>query len=378
MSEETSTIDEKKGKKDFQIDAKGFILSLIKLIIGIAIFFTFAAINLYLSKLAESNVLPTSMDCFPYTNNKITITELQQGSNIFYHGNNSMKIQFDPSKINDGKEKYVLLDILRNNKTPDTNFLTNYLISILEHLFQFNYSAYNTYFNSLNSLPEIVIIFISQFCTTFYSLILGFVNIFYFVFIWFYCMNEFFKSNTLVGIFFVILFSILLFFVIGLSPLLMSTIMFSCILSMCSYKAAYLFKNDNNASQKKSITALNVIKDLFVQYKTTITSIFALFFILNTFTYLGNIPGLVIAIVTLIAYLGYFSIPFFKPINVDNKLTPNILVEQATKTCSPNAIIKDNSIINSVMNFLSLFASPKKGGAPVLNKDFLLKLQKTL
>lgn len=421
-SEDTSTIDEKKNKKTFQTDIKGFIISFIKLIIGILFFFTFAAINLYLSKLAESNILPTDINCYPYTNNKIKIEELSEGSNIFYHGNKSMKIKFDPSKINNfdplsnanknKNEKYVLLDLLRNNKSPKQHFLTNYLISILEHLFQFNYSAFNIYFNSLNSLPEILLLFISNFLTIFYCLILAIINIFYFLFIWFYCMDEFFKKPSTndssssftqksqsfvknisllenpfeysIAICFVILFTIILFFAISISPLLNFTIMFSCILSMCSYRAYYL-ESTSIGKKQKEIGILDVIKDTFGYYKTTVTTIFSLFFISNTFTYLGNTIGLVIAIVTIISYLGYFSVSFFKPIEeINNNLSKvNYDFQQASKTCILNneTTQKINSltsyIIDTLSSFSSFFKTPntssKKGGGyiPELNKNFL-------
>lgn len=425
MSEETSTIDEKKNKKEFQIDIKGFGISTIKLIIGIAIFFIASGINLYLSKLAEANLLPTNINCYPYTNNKIEITDLKEGSNIFYHNaDKSMKIHFDPTNINNSKEKYVLLDLLRKNKNQ--HFLTNYIISIFEHLFQFNYSAFNIYYNSLNTLPESLLILLSPFTSTFYSLILSFINFFYFIFIWFYCMGEFFKdlsaekskippptmlgspvsyfTNNFIGFLFVILFTIILFFVIGISPLLISTVIFSCILSMCSYRSSYLFPSTPTPEPSSSTPTIEmtsmkggqeqngknsiwtVIKDLFLHYKTIIAPIFAIFFISNTFTYLGNTVGLVISIVTIISYLGFISIPFFNPVNLNNnKFTKNVEIKQADKNCIYNNNISESStsIMGKILDYFKTPSSKMKGGSsnsnniPVLNKEFLLKLKRS-
>ena len=83
-TEDTSTIDEKKTEDtDVTPDFKGFITNYISSIvftIGIAIFLI-GGLGLYTTKVAQSNILPTEHNCYPYENDKPTIDPID--CNIF-------------------------------------------------------------------------------------------------------------------------------------------------------------------------------------------------------------------------------------------------------------------------------------------------------
>ena len=356
-SSDTSAIDEKKegsnssNKGNFISNIGSFLLSVIVLFIIITVYYTGSGLLLYVCKLAQSNILPTDIHCSPYTDTPPNIQPIK--TNIFSTGGEtplSMKLSFPYNEYN---SKNYILDMFREYKNePNSNFLVNYLISMIEAVIQFNYSAFNKTLDVLNGLPEIILVIFGPLIVSFISTFIFIADHIYFIYLWFANMGWFFKTNTndtrtgkpnwedvsfvspfnygcAVGL--VILFLILFFFsfpfISILAGLSMSWCMFSCI----SYKAEM---------GGKIISALPIIKDTFKYYKSVIMSILSVLVVLSAFSRLGPIPGVVSIITLALIYFGIISIDLFNPSSKDN-LSPIVSDNQAKKTCVFKEPIKE-------------------------------------
>jgi hypothetical protein len=346
----TSTIDEKKGiysssAKDAS-KVMSFVTSVAMVIAIILLYFSGGALMLFLCKLAQSNILPTELNCAPYTDSQPVIRPSPIQTNIFTTYTDpemSMKLQI-PYDIN---SKYQIIDMFKKYKeSPSSSFLANYFISIIDSLFQFNYASINSTMNSMNSIfPEGVIICLGPIISVFMYALKIFLNVIYFVYLWFSNMTWFLKTNkndsgdgnpqwenvsiitpfnwfTGVGFAFLFSFLLMMWFPILLSLPLM--IYHYVLFSTMFYKAIL---------NGKQIMSFAIIIETFKYYKLTMVSIISLCIILLAFSKLGSIAG-VCSIVTLcLVYYGFISMDLFKSIPEKN-LTPSVSYEQAEKTCS--------------------------------------------
>lgn len=375
MSEEasyTSAINEKKeeiiksNKPEFTSNIGGFISSVIVIFIAIIVYYTGSGILLYVCKLAQSNILPTDKNCFPYTDTKPNIQPIK--TNIFATNGDpplSMKISFP---YDDHNSKNLILDMIREYKNDtNSNFLGNYIISMIENIIQFNYSVVNNILNLFNGLPEILVVIFGPMIVTFILISLFIVDHFYLIYLWFANMGWFFKTNKNksstgkpnweevtftspfsygLSIYLVILFSILLFYSIPFISIIANFAIYWCIFSCITYKAEMV---------GKTITVLPIIKDVFKYYKSTIMGIISFFVIISAFLNLGTTPGIFSIITLALIYFGIISIDLFNPINKDN-LSALVSDEQAKKTCS----YKDP--LNTKHGFLYNLLIGQKGG----------------
>ena len=352
MSEpsDTSAIDEKKeessssNKGDYISNIGSFITSVIVMFIVITVYYTGSGLILYACKLAQSNILPTDVHCSPYTDSEPNIQPIK--TNIFTTGGESplsMKLSFPYNEYN---SKNYILDMFREYKNePRSNFLANYLISMIETIINFNYSAFNKILDMLNGLPEIILVIFGPVIVAFISTLIFIVDHFYLIYLWFAQMGWFFKTNTndsgtgnpkwedvtfmspfnyWCAVWLVILFCILFFFSLPFITILASLSMSWCIFSCITYKAEM---------GGKIISALPIIKDTFKYYKTLIMSILSFFVVVNAFGKLGTIPGIFSILTLLLIYFGIISIDLFNPSSKEN-LSPVVSFNQAKKTCS--------------------------------------------
>ena len=352
MSEpsDTSAIDEKKeessssNKGDYISNIGSFITSVIVMFIVITVYYTGSGLILYACKLAQSNILPTDVHCSPYTDSEPNIQPIK--TNIFTTGGESplsMKLSFPYNEYN---SKNYILDMFREYKNePRSNFLANYLISMIETIINFNYSAFNKILDMLNGLPEIILVIFGPVIVAIISTLIFIVDHFYLIYLWFAQMGWFFKTNTndsgtgnpkwedvtfmspfnyWCAVWLVILFCILFFFSLPFITILASLSMSWCIFSCITYKAEM---------GGKIISALPIIKDTFKYYKTLIMSILSFFVVVNAFGKLGTIPGIFSILTLLLIYFGIISIDLFNPSSKEN-LSPVVSFNQAKKTCS--------------------------------------------
>ena len=345
-----------------------FLLSVLITVLLIVGYFIIGSIVLYECKLAQSNILPTSLECYPYTE---TSPEIQKVlTNIFITNTEpqeSVKLSFPFDKYN---SKNVILDMFRKYKEqPKSNFLINYIISILEGLINYSNNALSSFFNLLNGAPELLIILFGPILSVIYFGLAPIIGFVVFIYYYFSGMKWFFKENTntnvnskpvwsdvnllepvnygislfLVFVFF-ILFWILLF---TLTPILSIGIFYMCLLMSFGYKGEI----DN----KKS-TIFTVIQEMFKHYKVTMTSIFSIMIIISAFSNLGAVSGVFSMLTVLLIYFNFIPINIFESIKATN-LTPLTSFEQAYKKCD-GITSKPKTFFENIENFFDL----KKGG----------------
>lgn len=348
---DTSVIDEKRKKdntksvNNFVSDIKGFITYVIGAIIVILLYFSSSGLILFVCKLAQSNILPTEANCYPYTSSQPNIEKIK--TNIFTTFTDkemSMKLEIP----NEGKNiNYGIIDMFKNYKErPDSNFLANYLISIIENLMQFNYSIINNSMSFLNSFSEPLIIGLWPLVIGFVMMVSLLLNILYFIYLWYANMYWFFKTNTNVSgegkpqwqdvslfsinpfnwIRWWIAFWLVIFSLLGFIPLIFipSIVSFYCIVSCLFYKGIL---------NSKTVTPFSLVKETIKHYKLTIVGFISFFIILSAFSKLGTVAGIFSIITILLIYFGKIGLNVFKPIPEMN-LSPVVSDEQANKTCS--------------------------------------------
>lgn len=348
--DDMDVINEKKQDIKSSIQSKkitsnivSFIGSIITVIVVVLLYFSGSSLILFVCKLAQTNILPTQHNCYPYTEGKPDIQPIK--TNIFSTNTDpemSMKLEFPYDNYNSSN---TILDMFREYKNqPDSNFLANYFISIIEDLMSFNYSAINMMMNAVNNLPEFLILWFGPMITGFLFFFTLLLNLPYLLCIWFLNMSWFFKTNVnddtgspkwkevsitspfkwLIGVGCVILFMNILFFGYGFVFSIPYPILCYCCLSCLMYKGVL---------NGKIISPFTIIKDVLKYYKLSIVGIITTFFILLSFLKLGNIPGILSIIITVLVYFGMISIDIFKPIAEAN-LTPSVSYFQAAKKCS--------------------------------------------
>ena len=362
---DTSAIDEKKGEDTEFEDNLGkditkFLMSLLVIVLGLIIYFSLGSCVLYGCKIAQSNILPTDEKCMPYESREPNIQPIQINifETMFKDPALSPKISFPYLKNN----KNTILDILRDYKQkPNSHFLVNYFISIMESLLTFNFSALNTFLNLLNQVPEFLILIFGPIIMMFCTSIILVIDFFYVIFLWFYQMSWFFSENLntsdtgkpkwesslgliksftgclLVFLFFIIFWVGLL--VIPFIPFIAPLTMLISIFTILSCKGEM-----NN----KVVSILSIIKDVFKYNKLTITSIITFFVILCAFATLGGLAGGVSIFTVALIYFGILSINIFNPINEDN-LSKVVSYDQAKRTCKIIKEIETEGFFSSMM-----------------------------
>ena len=106
ISNETKELDKKKQTSSSDLtnttvkSMVNFIFSLASMILLIILYFIFGSIILYECKLAQSNIVPTNLECYPYTN---TYPEIKQISTTLEEKpKRKLKLkQSEPNKVNE-------------------------------------------------------------------------------------------------------------------------------------------------------------------------------------------------------------------------------------------------------------------------------------
>ena len=349
-SSDTSVIDNKKEKSKSTgsnlstSNLKSFIYSILILFIAVILYYISSGLILYACKLAQSNILPTDFFCYPYKETKPNIEPIQ--TNIFTNFTSpqlSMKLNFPYDKYNSENK---LLDMFREYKNgANSNFLANYFISIIEAIIQFNYSVLNFVLNSLNGMPELLIVVFGPIIISVVSTILFICDHLYLIYLWFANMSWFFKKNInskgidssnwkdvtfidlfdyLFGFLFVFLFFILFFFSLPLLSIIAVISLSWCLLSCINYKSQIDGKNTS---------LIFILQEFFKFYKILIMGIISVLVVSATFSSFGVVPGIFSLITFILICFGFVAVDIFKPITLDN-LSPMVSLEQAKKTCN--------------------------------------------
>jgi hypothetical protein len=347
-----------------------FLISLLITILLVVGYFIFGSIVLFECKLAQSNIVPTNLECYPYTDTNADIQKII--TNIFITNTEpqeSVKLSFPYDKYN---AKNIVLDIFRKYKEePSSNFLINYLIAILEGLINYSNNSLTSFFNLLNGMPEILIIIFGPILSMIYFCIAPIIGIFVFIYHYFTEMKWFYKEHVTTNsssskpiwtntnlfepvrfgtsLFLVFLFFILFWIVLfTVTPVLCIIIFYMCFFMTLGYKGEI----DN-----KKATVLTIIQDVFKYYKVTMTTIFSVMMIISSFSNLGAISGVFSMLTILLIYFNFIPIKVFESIKATN-LSPLSSFEQAFKKCSGSSGNRPATFFELFEKFFDI----KKGG----------------
>jgi hypothetical protein len=372
-----SSVDEKKeinttSIKSFANNIKNFLKSILVSVLHVLIWFFISGLVLYSCKLAQSNIMPTNTNCYPYRHNKPTISNMV--SDIFFtwftEPQMSMKINFPYDKYNSFSS---IIDDLRGFKeSPRAVFILNYFISILEDVISCTYSCFNYLFNFYNQmLPEFIVILLGPVLLALTYIITFFCVIVNFLYSWIINTKWFFKKNVacpseerarwesvpsmsfryILGIILLVIALFSIFMMIPIGMILSILLLISCTISIGLYKA-----NFNN----EKITFLTVVKDIFKFYKFTIMAVLSYFVIRTAFTNLGRMQGIICCIVVLCIYFGWITINMFKS-SKETNLSPLIDdYELANKRCVSDEVCPTSGG-KGIFSFFS-------GGGNITNK----------
>lgn len=375
-----SAIDDKKdnktSNKELHLIKVGQYIRLVFLIIFLIFgYFGISGIVLYLCKLAQANILPTDSNCEPYTTNatRYTVSPADNEINIFsshdVNGNpTSIKVAFHEDTTN------AIIDAI--NKLTNRNFITNFFCNIITKLVVFTNSSVNTSMNVVNeNFNETFIVLFGPLiygilCT---CILLG--NQVYFMYLWFASMSWFFKEKTtdsntwedismltspiawLTGMGFVILFILAFIFGFAILPFLPFILY---IITMCGM-LMYKFTMTNNG---EAGTLFMIIKELFKEYKVTITTIISICIVSTAFTHLDKMAGFICLGVVGLMYMGIVPIHIYSQSqNIERYgFTPIVSYKQATKSCNYLSKVSQSThgfIFNTIT---SMLLGQQKGG----------------
>jgi hypothetical protein len=202
---DTSDIDNKKNEKDeslyIQTNNKYgiFFQHVLYIIVFVFILFILGTAVLFTCKIAQSNVLPTDINCIPYKKTILSAIYAPNNNphvnvNTFTSKNVSTKINF---LNNYGKYKFTLLELLQGFKdSAKGNAFTLYLTTVLHKTFEKNNIFYNWLYNLMNeNFNESIIILLGAPMISLSMMFMSGANMLYILFSWFYNMNLLFYKN---------------------------------------------------------------------------------------------------------------------------------------------------------------------------------------
>ena len=372
-NEDTNT-----GSDEYWTNLKKFLQTTISVIIFFIIYYFGSGFFLFLCKLAQSNILPTDLNCYPYTDNKPNIQTID--TNIFKTYSDpqmAMKLSFPYNSYNSSSK---ILDLFRSYKEdPSSSAIGNYFISIIESLISQNYKFINYIANIINGLPEVLIVIFAPIIFSILLFILFLYDHLYLIYLWFAKMDWFFKINAnseqskkplwvdvsllnpisyFCAIILVLVF-ILLFFILLLGLPVLPLITVSWCIFSCLFYTGEMYG--------KSTSLLSIISQLFKYYKISFMTIISFFIIVSAFGTLGVLPGVFCVSVIVLIYFGVISIDLFKR-NTEVGLTKVVSDEQAKKVCVIPSSGKKPTQHGVVYRLFSEIFSGQTGGT-ILTKE---------
>ena len=380
MSDETSEIENKKKENENndggdKMSISGFINTLITIIVLLLILFFSGTMLLYSCKVAQSNILPTEKDCFPFSSTLSEIKEIPVNINVTTVGDEiqSEKVIFSYSE--DSKKNSLLDYLFKQTKAPKQSAFVMFFISLLQDSFLFNYKLVNSLLNTINkTFSETFILLLVPMIVPFLVTIFILMNWFSFSYSWFSKLEWLFKKNTNtekdkpphweditfsepINYGFAVFFAfclIILYFGLLFIPIPLITPIVFCIFLIAYFSPLFITGKKQPDGSEYSFS--QSIIDKFKYNGGTIMTVFSVLVILSSFANLGNIYGAVSVAAFLLLYFQII------PINIFGNLVPTNLTqlgsyEQAKKTCpEPEEIKEKRSLL------ARLFGFGKKGG----------------
>ena len=203
---EESDIEKKKNKNPTgTLNWKDYFTDILSFFIKLLLVFIIGSRIVFACKVAQANLLPTNMNCMPYTNTQPIFETTEPEVNIDImkiYDSGSKKYETFSTKlvfpIKDDTMNHFVLDKLRKvSQQHNTSRLTMYLVDILNNLFSFNFGAVSFILNSMNSMfSESVIIILGPILLQYLLLAGYFVNVILGIILFVVCAGRLFKYNS--------------------------------------------------------------------------------------------------------------------------------------------------------------------------------------
>jgi len=370
--------DEPTQREEYLTNVKNFISSTFSSGFRLIFWFIISLFVIYACKLSQANVLPTDINCFPYSYEKHFPKEIQ--TNIFTNSSfskprKSMKMSFD---VEGSDFVNGMLKFFRDYKVDnDSSFLGNFFYSIIESMFMKNYSYYSYILTFVDVLPEFLLVFFGPYLGLLVLVIGILLNAIYFVWYWFSNLGWMWKKNgsifinergevkytgpprwidvrwtpvektadgktdwsksewgkVLIGLVLIIIFAQLFFALAAAGGVLIVPIIFNVFV-------LYTFLTYNMKLGETDAAFTDLFEYFFRYNKLLIMSAFTIYVVVNANTYLGpTSAGFAILTMFLIYYLRI--IEMFAPVGVeDERTSPLASTRQAKKEACEKPIPK--------------------------------------
>jgi hypothetical protein len=365
VQEETET-----KREEYFTNLKNFISSTFSSGLRLIFGFIISLFLIYACKISQANVLPSDINCFPYTKEVNNPTPIQ--TNIFTNSpfskpRKSMKMSFDV----EGSE-YVnsLLKSFRDYKEDNTSsFLGIYFFSIMESMFMKNYSFYSYILTFIDALPEFILVLLGPYIGLNILILNGIYNAIYFTWYWFSNLTWMWKKNAsiqinkktgsleytgpprwvdvrwgttqdlpdgkpdysksewgnvLVGLIFIIIFIWLYVILVMFQGLLFIPLVFNLIV-------LYSFFTYNMKLEEKDSSFTDLFQYFFRYNKLLLMTFFAVYVVYNAYTHLGPTSA-VFAVLTIFLIYKLEIVEMFVPVGTeDERTSPLVSSKQAKK-----------------------------------------------
>jgi len=416
ISNPTEELDKAKRKPEttrevYFENLKKFIYSTIGSGFKLLLWFILSLIVIYICKLAQSNVLPTDINCSPYTTDKSSVPEKIETyifTNLFFRNpRKAMTLEFPDTNNSfiDGTIRW----LGSYPKNPKSSFYGNFFVAILKPLFANTFSYYNTMFSFLNQIPEFLLVIFGPILGLIILVIGVFYNLICICYYWFGNLEWMWKKNAnivvdkdgniknkgppnwqdvhwkspdpddpnksewlscILGFILIAVFVGLLIFLLTSQFLLIFSVVFSliCIITCITYKV-------------KLSTKPSSLSDMFTYFfkynKLIIMTIFSLYVVSNAYTYLGATSA-GFSVLTLILIYYFNIIEMFVPIKTDKdeRIEVDVNSSQATRVpCEPpeesvtGAILEEGEKMASASDRLRVGTKKDLGIKSALTKD---------
>ena len=355
-----STIDEKKNKSNngSKLPIADFFSSLFGQLFILGIIILVGSLILFNCKVAQTNLLPTCLTLFPYTDVVPPINPVSVDINIVKTSNAdfSTKLSFSPEENMKSMNAGILGSLKNMVDGPNSSVYKLYIATTLQELIATNFTIINSYYNLLNSyLSETLIILVAPFFSWLLYFFIVVVNYFYMVILWFKNISLLFSEKTetsekttwkagnmwtigniLMSLLTIYILSIL-FFILGIwliIPLSVGFISIFCLFYPLGFSA-------KNATTGKPYGVMSTILNI-LKYKLSIIMIItSLFVILNASSLFGGYMAFVALIACLLLYFFSDIYTSYFPKAADHATSGLGDFLQATKTCIPSAVANE-------------------------------------
>ncbi len=207
----TDSSSEIEKKKKFMLSSSestttanpmGYATTLFRQLFTFGIMIVIGTTMVYSGKVAQSNILPTDINCFPYTNLTPTIEKVDIDINIVKtkDGVFSTKIEFDQAKNMKIMEEGFLGFLKRMTENKDSGHFYLYICSLFQSVISNNLYMNTVYYNVINStFSESVILFFLPYFNIFWFMLTFIINFFYIIYSWFKNLHLFYSEKTVVN-----------------------------------------------------------------------------------------------------------------------------------------------------------------------------------